>query len=44
MPEFRQLLLDFFNTADLQLISIMQYDSINLVVESFEFISGLRGP
>jgi len=33
LPEFSQLLLYFFNI-----------DSINLVLYSFEFISGLLGP
>jgi len=32
LPEFRQLLLDFFNIAAMQLIFMMQYDSINLVL------------
>ena len=32
LPEFRQLLLDIFNIAVMQLIFMMQYDSINLVL------------
>jgi len=32
LPEFSQLLPDFFHIADLQLIFTMQYDSINLVL------------
>jgi len=28
LPEFSQLLLDFFNIADLQLIFVMSYDSV----------------
>ena len=44
LPKFSQLLLDFFNTADFQLTPIMPYDSINLVLHSLEFISGLLGP
>jgi len=44
LPKFSQLLLDFFSTADFQLTPIMPYDSINLVLHSLEFISGLLGP
>jgi len=32
LPKLSHLLLDFFNTADLQLIFTMLYDSINLVM------------
>ena len=32
LPEFNQLLLDFFNVADLHSISMMPYDSMNLVL------------
>jgi len=32
LPEISQLLFDFFNIADLQLIFFMPYDYINLVL------------
>jgi len=32
LPEISQLLLDFFNIADLQLVFLMPYDYINLVL------------
>ena len=32
LPEFSQLLLDFFNIAGLQVIFVMPYDSINIVL------------
>jgi len=32
LPEISQLLLDFFHTADLQLIFLMPYNYINLVL------------
>ena len=44
LPEFNQALIDFLNTADLQLIFTLFYDSINFVMQSSEFSSGLLGP
>jgi len=32
LPEFSHLLLDFFNVADLQLVFVMAYDSMNLAL------------
>jgi len=39
LPEFNQLLLDFFNLFDSQLILTLPYDSLNLVFNAFS--SGL---
>ena len=35
MPEFNQLLLDFFNLFDSQLILTLLYNSPNLVINAF---------
>jgi len=35
LPEFNQLLLDFFNLFDSRLILTMLYDSLNLVINAF---------
>jgi len=37
MPEFNQLLLDFFSLFDSQLILTLLYDSINLVINAFSY-------
>jgi len=39
MPEFNQLLLDFFNLFDSQLILMLLYDSLSLVINALS--SGL---
>jgi len=41
LPEFNQLLLDFFSLFDSQLTLTLLYDSLNLVI--FVFSSGLLG-
>ena len=41
LPEFNQLLLDFFNVLDSRLIVILLYDSLSLVINAFS--SGLLG-
>jgi len=35
LPEFNQLLLDFFNLFDSRLILTLLYDSLNLVINAF---------
>jgi len=35
LPEFNQLLLDFFNLFDSRLIFALLYDSLNLVINAF---------
>jgi len=41
LPEFNQLLLDFFSIFDLRLILTLLYDSLNLVTVTFSL--GLLG-
>jgi len=41
LPEFNQLLLDFFNVFDSRMILMLLYDSLNLVMNAFSL--GLWG-
>jgi len=41
LPEFNQLLFDFFSLFDSRLILTLLYDSLNLVINAFS--SGLLG-
>jgi len=41
LPEFNQLLLDFFNLFDSRLIFRLLYDSLNFVINAFSL--GLLG-
>jgi len=39
LPEFIQLLLDFFNLCDSRLIFRLLYDSLNLVINAFSLVA-----
>jgi len=38
VPEFNQLLLDFFSLFELRLILMLLYDSLNLVINAFSLV------